>query len=246
MAAVRKPVARRVSLARALSKLGLASRAEAARFILSGRVTMNGRVIRAPSARCALEVDTIRLDGKKTTKPSPLYIMMNKPVGIVTTRSDEKGRPTVYHLLGDLQAWCFPVGRLDRDTSGLLLLTNDNRLGEQLTNPRSKVPKTYVVGLDRKLNKEDAARMRTGMVVGDERFLPAKVKMLEGKLVEIVLYEGKNRQIRRMCEALGYTVTELIRVRIGNLFLGDMPPGQWRRLTKKEIELIKPQRGEKR
>ena len=232
-----------MSLARALSKLGLASRAEAARFIQSGRVTMNGRVIHSPSVRCALEIDTIRLDGKKTTKPPPLYIMMNKPIGVVTTRSDEKGRTTVYHLLGNFQGWCFPVGRLDKETSGLLLLTNDNRLGEQLTNPHSKVPKTYIVGLDRKLIEEDASRMRKGMVVGDERLLPATVKMLEGNLVEIILHEGKNRQIRRMCEALGYTVTELTRVKIGNLSLGNLPPGKWRHLTKKEITLITPRSG---
>src|SRR5437867_1000756 len=129
----RKSIQRRVSLARALSKLGCCSRAEAERAIRQGRVALNAEVVRDPSLRCSPDHDLIALDGKPVRQKELVYILMNKPPGVITTRSDERGRPTVYDLLGDIGRWVFPVGRLDKDTSGLLLLTNDNQLGERLT-----------------------------------------------------------------------------------------------------------------
>ncbi|HUL42977.1 MAG TPA: pseudouridine synthase [Bacteroidota bacterium] len=238
MAPLRNRIIRRVSLARALSKLGAASRAEGARMIESGRVTLNGRIVSNPAVRCAPEVDVIRLDGKEAIKPAREYIMLHKPKGVVTTRSDEKGRKTVYDLLDIVRGWYFPVGRLDMDSSGLLLLTNDNRLGELLTNPRSGIPKTYIVKLDRKMRDEDVSTMRRGLSVDGETFLPAKVRLLDGTSAEIIIHEGKNRQIRRMCDALGYKVIELMRTRIGRLSLGNLPPGHWRKLSAEDLQLV--------
>ncbi len=154
MAFVKKHVVRNVSLARALSKLGVLSRSQAEQAIIDKRVSVNGKIIINPSLRCSMDDDRIEIDGKPVRQTSFVYIVMNKPVGIVTTRSDERGRKTVYDLLGDVGQWIFPVGRLDKDSSGLLLFTNDHRLGERLTNPDSKVPKTYIVTLDKPLNRE--------------------------------------------------------------------------------------------
>ena len=167
MAFVKKHVVRNVSLARALSKLGVLSRSQAEEAVRQRRVSVNGKIITNPSYRCSMDDDRIEIDGKPVRQPAFLYIVMNKPVGVVTTRSDERGRKTVYDLLGDAGQWIFPVGRLDKDSSGLLLFTNDHRLGERLTNPNSKVPKTYIVTLDKPLNENDASVMQKGMMLDD-------------------------------------------------------------------------------
>lgn len=238
MAFVKKHVVRNVSLARALSKLGVLSRSQAEEAVRQRRVSVDGKIITNPSFRCSLDDDRIEIDGKPVRQPEFLYIVMNKPVGIVTTRSDERGRKTVYDLLGDVGQWIFPVGRLDKDSSGLLLFTNDHRLGERLTNPNSKVPKTYIVTLDKPLDEHDASVMRKGMMLDDERLQPAEIKILNHQSFEMTIHEGKNRQIRRMCESFGYTVCSLVRTQIGSFEIGNLPPGEIRQLTKKEIALL--------
>ena len=238
MASVKKRVARNVSLARALSKLGVLSRSQAEEAVHQRRVRVNGKIIANPSLRCSMDDDRIEIDGKPVRHPAFLYIMMNKPVGIVTTRSDERGRKTVYDFLGDVGQWIFPVGRLDKDSSGLLLFTNDHRLGERLTNPDSKVPKTYIVTLDKPLDEHDASVMRKGMMLDDERLQPAEIGIPDQHSFEMTIHEGKNRQIRRMCESFGYSVCSLVRIRIGSFEIGNLLPGEIRQLTKKEIALL--------
>ena len=229
---------RNVSLARALSKLGFTSRSIAAQLVRQRKVSVNGRIVIDPTFRCALDSDTIQVDGKKLRTTQLVYIAMNKPKGVVTTRSDERGRRTVYDILGDVGRWVFPVGRLDKNTSGLLILTNDNRLGESLTNPKSKIPKTYRVMLDKQIAPGDVQLMERGMVLDGERLLPAKVKQKPAGVVEITIVEGKNRQIRRMCDSLGYEILDLVRTNIGHLSLEGLKLGSCRYLSENEIRLF--------
>jgi 23S rRNA pseudouridine2605 synthase len=186
--------------------------------------------------------DVVSVDGRVVSDSTErIVIAFHKPVGLVTTRTDPGGRPTVYDRLGDVGRWVFPVGRLDRDASGLLLFTNDHRLGERLTTPDAHVPKTYharVAGIP------DAAAIRVlreGVAIGrGETTRPARLRVLGaarggGTWIEIVLTEGKNRQVRRMAAAVGHDVLELVRVAVGSLSLGDLAPGEWRRLDADEI-----------
>ena len=165
---------------------------------------------------------------------------MNKPIGVVTTRSDERGHKTVYDILGVVGKWVFPVGRLDKESSGLLLLTNDNQLGDLLTSPETKVPKVYHVKLDKQLKNEHRKELESGMNLNGERLLSVKIKPMSEKLwYEFTLVEGRNRQIRRMCWKLGYRVEELIRTRVGNLELKNLNHGEWRYLMENEITNLK-------
>lgn len=238
MAPLKKTIKRDVSVARALSKLGYCSRSEAELVVAKGRVSVNGRVVTNPSVRISLNDDKIAVDGNALAGKDIVYIMMNKPAGVVTTRSDEKGRPTVYDLLGDVDQWVFPVGRLDKDTTGLLIFTNDNAFGESLTNPSTKVPKTYIVTLDRSLSSEHQQVIQEGMKLDGEQLLPAKVRAMNEHEIELTIIEGKNRQIRRMCETLGYEVQALHRVAIGGLTVRGLQIGKWRNLLPEEIKAL--------
>jgi 23S rRNA pseudouridine2605 synthase len=229
------PPRRIVSLARALSKLGYSSRSVAGELIAAGNVSVNGNVVRNPSFRCDPARDDISVAGKKVAEASLICIVLNKPAGVVTTRSDEKGRATVYDCLGETGQWMFPVGRLDRDTEGLLLMTNDHRLGNRLTDPSSKVPKTYRVELDRPLEEHDREVLRLGMVLDGERLRPAGISASGKRVVECTITEGKNRQIRRMFASLGYTVTGLRRTAIGCFTLGGLKPGEWKNCSADDI-----------
>ena len=234
----RKSTKGEVSLARALSKLGYCSRSEAERLIVNGRVQIDDRVVKNPSTRITPESATLTVDGKSIAKKKYIYILLNKPEGVVTTRSDERGRRTVYDVLGDVGRWVFPVGRLDKDTSGLLLLTNDTRLAEWLTNPNSEIPKTYRVTLDHELSSEDTRMMEKGMLLEKERLKPAIVNHVRETTYDLTIVEGKNRQIWRMCEALGHRILKLVRIRIGKLELGNLEGGEWRYLTNTERKLL--------
>jgi 23S rRNA pseudouridine2605 synthase len=194
--------------------------------------------VRDADERVAVARDVISVDGARVRKPELVYILMNKPAGVVTTRSDERGRATVYDLLGDVGRWVFPVGRLDKETSGLLLFTNDNRLGESLTSPASKAPKTYRVTLDADVAEGDLRVIRAGMRLAGERLLPALAASLGPCEVELTIVEGKNRQIRRMFESLGHRVVALDRTAIGRLRAGSLPPGKWRHLAPDEVGLL--------
>jgi 23S rRNA pseudouridine2605 synthase len=231
-----------LSLARALSKFGVCSRAEACRWIEAGRVTVGGRVVRFPARRIDPRRDEVHVDGRRVGDDTErIVLVLHKPAGYITSRTDPGGRDTVYALLGDVGRWVFPVGRLDRDTSGLLVMTNDHRLGQRLTDPEAHVPKRYHVRV-RGLPSEEALRaLGEGVPLGDgTSSRPARVRPLgaarDGTAwLEIVLTEGKNRQVRRMCAVVGHDVVELARVSVGGLELGDLAKGQWRRLSPAEV-----------
>ncbi|HET8647476.1 MAG TPA: pseudouridine synthase [Vicinamibacteria bacterium] len=245
-----------LSLARALSKFGVCSRAEAARWIEQGRVRVDGEVVRWPQrriqpARQRVEVDGVRVGDRRRH----LVVALHKPAGYLTTRVDPGGRPTVYDLLGDVGAWVFPVGRLDRDSSGLIILTNDHRLGQRLTAPEHEVPKTYHARVRGVPGPEALAVLREGATLEDgTRCRPARVRALGSARggataaaggsawLEITLTEGKNRQVRRMCAAVGHEVQELVRVRIGGLALGELASGSWRRLSAEELARLQQAR----
>lgn len=240
-----------VSLARALSKLGLCSRAEAVRLIEAGRVRVDGQVVRSPARRVDLKRAAIALDGRRVRESGVerLVLAYHKPRGLITSRSDPGGRKTIYDSLADLPAWVFPVGRLDKDTSGLLILTNDHRLGHRLTDPGVHLEKRYHVRVRGVPSPEALAALREGVSIGDpEPTRPAEVRVIGapregGTWLEIVLTEGRNRQIRRMGAAIGHDVLDLVRVGVGGLELGDLPVAQWRRLRADEVErLVAPRR----
>jgi pseudouridine synthase len=209
---------------------------------------VNGAVERVPSRWIDPGRDRVLADGRPVGDDTPRVVLaFHKPVGVVTTRTDPGGRATVYHALGDVGRWVFPVGRLDRDTSGLLILTNDHRLGERLTSPEHHVPKTYHARVAGVPDPEALRALREGLPLDDGAVTrPARVRVLGisrgaaagsrgtpghgSTWLEIVLTEGKNRQVRRMCAAVGHDVLELVRLRIGRLSLGDLAPGEWREL----------------
>jgi 23S rRNA pseudouridine2605 synthase len=240
----RKIQEQRVQLHRALSKLGLCSRTQAWDWIRAGVVQVDGVIVTEPLAWIDLGQQKIRCRGESAdVLREQVVLALYKPRGIVTTRSDERGRRTVYNLLPAGLPWVFPVGRLDADSEGLLILTNDSRLGERLTDPRHQVAKTYQVTVARQPDAADLRMLRTGMELSDGRTLPARVRVLDGggpagNLMEIVLKEGRNRQVRRMCSAVGHRVRRLVRVAIGAFSIGDLAPGQCWRLGPPEIRLL--------
>lgn len=230
-----------LSLARALSKFGVCSRREAERWIEAGRVRVGDEVVRSPRRRIDPSRERLSVDGSPVGDlTETLALALHKPVGYITSRLDPGGRPTVYDLLGGVGRWVFPVGRLDRDTSGLLVMTNDHRLGHRLTAP-GRVPKTYHARVRGVPDQEALRALREGVPLGDGSVSrPARVRSLgaargAGAWLEIVLLEGRNRQVRRMCAAVGHEVVELARIGIGGLRLGGLAPGKWRRLTRGEV-----------
>ncbi len=226
-----------ITLARAISKFGVASRTQAVRIVQGGRVKVNAKVARSPDMWVDPAKDGIVVDGKSLQPRRFEYLVMNKPVGVVTTRTDELGRKTVYAFLPAGSRWLFPVGRLDKDTSGLLLFTNDTRFGDKITNPLTKLPKTYRVRVDRALQPEDKRKMESPFLLDERTELdPASVTVspIDPRLFEITITEGKNRQIRRVCERLGYRVQSLSRISIGSIRLGELMEGQTRVLPDRE------------
>jgi pseudouridine synthase len=227
------------TLDRVLSKAGLGSRTEARGWIHAGRVAVNGRLIRNPDHWVDLERDRVRVDGKPLQARQRVYLLLYKPPGYLTTYRDPAGRPTVYDLVADAGTFLSPVGRLDLDTSGLLLMTNDARLAERVTNPVSHVAKTYLVKASARLTEEQLQRLRDGIELTDGPTRPARVvRVRDGARhtrFEITLTEGRNRQVRRMVEALGARVLKLVRVGIGRLTIGALPIGRWRHLTRAEV-----------
>ena len=230
------------TLERVVSKAGLGSRSEARRWIGAGRIKVNGRVEGDPNRWIDLERDEVLLDDQPLEKKAPVYLLLHKPAGYLTTYRDPEGRKTIYDLLPDRDRYLFPVGRLDLDTSGLLILTNDTAFAERLTNPDYHVPKTYVVKASKHLPEEQLDRLREGLELRDGPTRPAAVRHLRdpgGKTVfEITITEGRNRQVRRMVEALDAKVVSLARVAIGTVTLDDLPEGETRALTREEVEAL--------
>ena len=230
------------TLERVLSKAGVGSRTEARSWIHAGRVTVNGRATRNPDHWVDLERDRVRFDGKPLESRERVYVLLYKPTGYLTTYKDPEGRPTVYDLVKDVGTFLSPVGRLDLDTSGLLLLTNDTRLAERVTNPESHVPKTYLVKATPRLTDAQLQRLRDGLELADGPTRPAQVTRVRDSEkythFEIVLTEGRNRQVRRMVEALDARVLKLVRVKLGPIAIGTLPIGKWRLLTAGEVRRL--------
>lgn len=236
---VRESRARRVGLARALSKLGYCSRSQAAELIGTGRVRLNGIVRRDPETPVRVGRDRVEVDGKIAEAAGKLYFMMNKPRGVVTTASDEQGRPTVYRNLNADLPWIAPVGRLDKASEGLLLLTNDSEWAARITDPEVHVDKTYHVQVNRIVRPPDLENITRGARTGAGEILRAKSAAIlrqgeRNTWLVMVLDEGKNRQIRRMLEQMGIEVLRLVRVAIGPLPLGDLAKGACRALSVQE------------
>ena len=203
---------------------------------------MNGRVVENPDHWIDFRRDRIAFDGKPLRVQERVYILLYKPTGYITTFRDPEGRPTVYDLIGDVETFVSPVGRLDQDTSGLLILTNDTQFAERLTNPEHKVRKTYLVKCAGLLSDEALEQLRRGVELKDGLTLPAVVRRVRDSAknthIEIAITEGRNRQVRRMIEAVGSKALKLVRTAIGPISIGDLKIGAWRTMTPEEITAV--------
>ena len=237
-------------LQKILARAGLASRREAERWIAAGRVTVNGSVIRKLGSQADPGKDSIKVDGKRI-KPAtaPLYYAFHKPPGIITTLNDPEHRPDLTPYLARLgeKRRLFPVGRLDYNTTGLLLLTNDGDFALRLTHPRFGIKKLYQAKLSACPTEEDLARLRKGIRLEDGMSAPARsrviTKLRKNAWVEIEVQEGRKREVRRMFEALGFFVEKLVRIKVGSVGLGALPPGELRPLSRMEVESLKREVG---
>jgi len=228
-----------VPLERALSKLGLASRTEARELIRAGRVAVDGATETDPLRAVVPEHIRVEIDGRSLRRAEPLTVLLHKPRGVVTTRSDPEGRPTVYGCLEGLDAHVVPVGRLDAATSGLLLLTNDTRFADWVTDPRNEVPRVYVATVRGELTDDTARRLEEGIEDAGEHLAARKIAVRKRSRREthlvIELTEGKNREIRRLLAAAGHEVTRLKRISFGGLELGELGAGEWRIVPPEEL-----------
>jgi len=221
-------------LQKVLSRAGIASRRLGEEMIADGRVAVNGKIA-VLGTRANVETDRIEVDGVPIGVRSGLvYFLLNKPTGVVTTASDPQGRPTVVELV-DVPERVYPVGRLDMETEGLLLLTNDGELTHRLTHPSFGVEKEYIAQVEGEPSRKALRTLREGVTLDDGITAPAKVGIVSPGVVRLTIHEGRNRQVRRMCDAVGYPVQRLVRTRIGSLRDAKLPPGSWRPLTLEEV-----------
>jgi 23S rRNA pseudouridine2605 synthase len=235
-------------LQKLLSMAGVASRRAAEELITQGRVEVNGEVVRTLGSKADPQSDVLKVDGRRLRFDiRPRYILLNKPKNVVTTRKDPERRRTVIELLKGVREYVYPVGRLDYDSEGLLLLTSDGELAAQLTHPRHAVERVYEAIVAGVPADEDLDKLRRGIFLEGSRTLPAIVKRSgsvksgrqELSRLTITLQEGRNRQVRRMCASIGHPVRKLTRIRMGPITLGALRPGQWRDLTDREIRLLR-------
>lgn len=233
-----------IRLQKFMAGAGVASRRASEKLIEEGRVKVNGVVVTEQGQTVDPENDQVEVDGKVIhTVSESLYILLNKPTGYVTTAKDQFGRPTVIDLLEGIGTRVYPVGRLDYQTSGLLLLTNDGDLTLKLTHPKHEIYKTYVATVEGEIGSNELAKLSTGIDIGDFVTSPAKAELIKGtpveSLVKISIREGKYRQVRRMFECIGHPVKELQRTDIGKLNLSGLREGSWRHLTTEEVQYLK-------
>lgn len=232
----------KIRLQKFLSECGVASRRKSEELIEQGRVRVNGAVA-SIGDKVNPKKDTVQVNGKKIVKQKEkTYIMLHKPRGFITTMSDELDRKCVVELISDVPGRVYPVGRLDRDSEGLLLFTNDGEFANAMTHPRKHVPKTYRVTVRPGINEEQLTALTQGIIIDDRKTAPAEVRVVtkeENRVVlEVILYEGRNRQIRKMCEEIGLEVARLKRTAIGSVKLGMLKQGDWRNLTDDEVRKL--------
>jgi 23S rRNA pseudouridine2605 synthase len=225
-----------------LSKAGVGSRTQARSWIHAGRVRVNGHVVEDPDLWIDFERDRILFDGKPLKSKDRVYLLLYKPAGYITTFKDPEGRPTVYDLIGDVDTFVSPAGRLDLDTSGLLILTNDTQFADRLTNPDHKIAKTYLVKCADLIPDDALGRLRQGVELSDGMTRPAVVRRVRdsGRYthIEVQIAEGRNRQVRRMIEAIGSKVLKLVRTGIGPIEIAGLKIGTWRPLEEREIDVL--------
>lgn len=224
-----------------MAKCGVASRRKSEEIILEGRVQVNDKIITELGTKIELDKDIVKVDGRIIKKEeNKVYIMLNKPIGYVTTVEDEFNEKIVMDLVENIEERIFPVGRLDKDSEGLLLLTNDGKLTYQLTHPRYEVKKTYIVDVEGIPNEEDLNIIRNGIMMDGSITSKAEIYFFENKnRLKVKIHEGRNRQVRRMFAHINHPVINLKRISLGSICLGDLKVGSWRELTVKEIELLK-------
>jgi len=235
-------MAKDVRLQKMLADCGVASRRKAEEMIFAGEIKVNG-VTAKIGDKVDRKVDKVTVKGKPVdTHVNEVYLMLHKPRGFITTMSDEMDRKCVAELIKDVPERVYPVGRLDRDSEGLLLMTNDGEFANAMTHPSLHIPKTYRVTIHPSITEDQLTQMAIGMVIDDRKTAPARVNVISqeaGRVVlEVVLYEGRNRQIRKMCEQLGIEVARLKRVAVGQLKLGMLQQGKWRMLTSEEVKRL--------
>ena len=223
-----------------IANAGIAGRRKADELIKAGKVKVNGKVMSQPGYDVA-DSDEVLVEGKPVqSTENKVYYAMNKPLGVITSVNDDRGRMTVVDIMSDVEERVFPVGRLDYNTSGLLLLTNDGDFANRIMHPGRRVDKTYRVRVAGNISKIKISVLRAGVRLGKFKTAPARVDVItwnrHSMILEVTIHEGKNRQIRRMFEAVGYPVQELERISIGNMKLGHLKPGQYRKLSKRELE----------
>ena len=239
----------RIRLQKYLSQCAVASRRKSEELILAGKVKVNGKVADLGD-KVSPRKDVVTVSGKKIVSSKKMYyIMLHKPRGFITTMEDEMGRKCVAQLVKDVGARVYPVGRLDKDSEGMLIMTNDGEFANFMTHPSKHIPKTYRVTVRPDVKEEQLIKIETGIEIDGRMTAPAEARILEKQenrvVLEIVLYEGRNRQIRKMCEALGLEVARLKRVSIGSIKLGMLPQGKWRVLTEDEVHKLKVSSGMK-
>lgn len=231
-----------VRLQKFLAESGVASRRKSEELIDQGKVKVNGRVAMIGD-KIDPKKDTVTVSGKKIVKTKTFtYVVLHKPRGFITTMSDEKDRKCVAELIKDVEGRVYPVGRLDKDSEGMLLFTNDGAFANAMTHPTKHVPKTYRVTVRPSISEEQITALTQGVIIEERKTAPAEVRVItkeEGRVVlEIILYEGRNRQIRKMCEEVGLEVARLKRTAIGSIKLGMLKQGAWRHLTEDEVRKL--------
>ncbi len=232
-----------IRLQKYLAEAGVASRRKCEELIAMGRIEVNGQVVTVPGTKITGK-EVITVDGREIIQEQKkVYILLNKPVGYISTSKDQFSRKTVLDLVETVKERIYPVGRLDYDTSGLIILTNDGELANKLTHPKHEMQKVYRVMIEGNLNEEEINSIKTGVIIEDYTTAPANIRIVEtnkkDSIVELTIHEGKNRQIRKMFETLEHIVLRLKRVAIGPIAIDGLEEGKWRYLSKKEIETLK-------
>jgi len=232
----------RERLQKYLATAGVASRRKAEELIKQGRITVNGKIITEMGAKIDPNSDIIYFDGRRVSGETKIYLLLHKPAGYLCTLNDPQKRPIVTDLLPKITKRIFPVGRLDLDTEGALIMTNDGELGQFIQHPRYEVNKTYQVTVTGKPTDLDLQKLRKGIMIDGHKTYPARIRILHSQTnsttLEIIIHEGKKRQVRKMFKAIGCPVQRLIRTAYGNLKLGDLPRGKYRKLTENDIKKL--------